>query len=384
MILMLARVLDVPLRDRNDLLVAAGYAAVHRCRAVTSSARIADLAASPEPAFAFAHSGRLTISARAVRLPPWMNDVARLDRMALEQDQRIADVVGREASRLRAFIRRRVRDPRDVDDILQDVFQKLVEANRLLMPIDHVTAWLFRVARNRITDLFRKKTPESFSENAIVDENDGLLRLEDVLPSLDAGPEAVYARGVLLDELDLALDELPRAARGVHRPRARGAQLQGHRRRHGRQPQHAALAQTVRRAAPARTAAKHLRRAARRAHEIMRNLHMRKKWIFIVPAAIFGMLLFIFLGGTIVRQLWNWLLPPLFGFHTVTFWQAIGLLALCRILFGGFGFHRSSRSGMRRRMAERWEQMTPEERERFRNGIRGRFCGMAPTESTVK
>ena len=87
----------------------------------------------------------------------------RLERMSIEQDRRIADVVRRERSRLRNFIRRRVPDPRDAEDILQDVFYELVEANRLLMPIEHVTGWLFRVARNRITDLFRKKRPESFS-----------------------------------------------------------------------------------------------------------------------------------------------------------------------------------------------------------------------------
>src|SRR5947199_4659520 len=90
--------------------------------------------------------------------------------MALEQNQRISEVVKREGSRLRNFIRRRVSDPRDAEDILQDVFYKLVEANRLLMPIDHVTGWLFRVARNRITDLFRKKTPETFSGAALQDE----------------------------------------------------------------------------------------------------------------------------------------------------------------------------------------------------------------------
>ena len=124
--------------------------------------------------------------------------------MALEQDQRISEVVRREQSRLRNFIRRRVPDPRDAEDILQDVFYKLVEANRLLMPIDHVTGWLFRVARNRITDFFRKKTPESFDE-----------LLEDLLPSPDAGPEALYARNVLLDELELAVDELPEEQRAV-------------------------------------------------------------------------------------------------------------------------------------------------------------------------
>jgi RNA polymerase sigma factor (sigma-70 family) len=142
-------------------------------------------------------------------------DAASLKRMALEQDQRISEVVKREQSRLRNFIRQRVPDPRDAEDILQDVFYELVEANRLLMPIEHVTGWLFRVARNRITDLFRKKKPESFSDTAIADEDDELLRLEDLLPSPDAGPEALYARGVLLDELELAVDELPAEQRAV-------------------------------------------------------------------------------------------------------------------------------------------------------------------------
>jgi len=135
--------------------------------------------------------------------------------MALEQDQRISDVVKREQSRLRNFIRRRVPDPRDAEDILQDVFYELVEANRLLVPIGHVTGWLFRVARNRITDLFRKKTPESFSDTAVADEDDELLLLEDLLPSPDAGPEALYVRNVLLAALELALDELPEEQRMV-------------------------------------------------------------------------------------------------------------------------------------------------------------------------
>src|SRR5712691_9329362 len=130
--------------------------------------------------------------------------------MALEQDQRISEVVTREQSRLRNFIRRRVPDPRDAEDILQDVFYELVEANRLLMPIEHVTGWLFRVARNRITDLFRKKKPESFSDAAVAGDDDAeLSQLEDLLPSPDAGPDALYARSVLLDELEFALDELP-------------------------------------------------------------------------------------------------------------------------------------------------------------------------------
>jgi RNA polymerase sigma factor (sigma-70 family) len=135
--------------------------------------------------------------------------------MALEQDQRIADVVTRERSRLRNFIRRRVPDPRDAEDIVQDVFYELVEANRLLMPIEHITGWLFRVARNRITDLFRKKKPEPLSDTAIESEEGELLRIEDLLPSPDAGPEALYFRNVLLDELELAVEELPGEQREV-------------------------------------------------------------------------------------------------------------------------------------------------------------------------
>ena len=121
-----------------------------------------------------------------------MNDAASptytaLERMALEQDQRISDVVKREGSRLRNFIRRRVPDPGDAEDILQDVFYRLVEANRLLMPIEHITGWLFQVARNRITDLFRKKEPENFSDLAVEDEDEELARFEDLLPSPDDG-----------------------------------------------------------------------------------------------------------------------------------------------------------------------------------------------------
>jgi RNA polymerase sigma factor (sigma-70 family) len=144
-----------------------------------------------------------------------MKHAASLERMPLEQDQRISQVVQREQLRLRSFIRRRVPDPRDAEDILQEVFYELVEANRLLMPIEHVTGWLFRVARNRITDLFRKRTPESFGDVAVVDEGDERLRLEDLLPSPAAGPEALYARNVLLAELELALDELPAEQREV-------------------------------------------------------------------------------------------------------------------------------------------------------------------------
>ena len=107
---------------------------------------------------------------------------------------------------------------------------------------------------------------------------------------------------------------------------------------------------------------------------------MRKKLIFFAPLAILGLLLFVFIGGEVVMQLWNWLVPPLFGWHQITFWQALAMLALCRILFGGFGNHGSSHSGIRRRMAERREHMTPEERERFRHGVFGR-CGFGPSTS---
>ena len=130
-----------------------------------------------------------------------------------EQNRRISGVVAEERSRLRNFIRRRVPDPADVEDILQEVFYELVEANRLLMPIEHVTAWLFRVARNLITDLFRKRMPERFSEAAVEDEEGDLLQIEDLLPSPAAGPEAAYARKVLLDELEAALHELPEEQR---------------------------------------------------------------------------------------------------------------------------------------------------------------------------
>ena len=133
----------------------------------------------------------------------------------LEQDQRISEVVGRERSRLRNFIRRRVPDPGEVEDILQDVFTELVEANRLLMPIDHITGWLFRVARNRIVDLFRKKRPESFSGEDTVDDDGERLRFEDLLPSPDAGPDALYTRNMLFGELAAALAELPKEQREV-------------------------------------------------------------------------------------------------------------------------------------------------------------------------
>jgi RNA polymerase sigma factor (sigma-70 family) len=129
-----------------------------------------------------------------------------------EQDQRISEAIEREQPRLRNFIRKRVPGEGDVEDILQDVFFELVEAYRLMKPVEQVGAWLFRVARNRITDFFRKKKPEALGDATTDGE---AFPLEDLLPSPEAGPEAVYARVVLLEELDAALDELPEEQRDV-------------------------------------------------------------------------------------------------------------------------------------------------------------------------
>ena len=108
-----------------------------------------------------------------------------------------------------------------------------------------------------------------------------------------------------------------------------------------------------------------------------------KRFLLIAPLAILGMLLFTFIGGQVVRLLWNWLLPPLLGWHELTFWQALGMLALCRILFGGSGWRGSVRSNVRRRMQERCEHMTPEERDRFRQRMRERF-GFGPSTGESK
>jgi len=145
-----------------------------------------------------------------------MHEALNRQWMMAEQDHQISEAINREQTRLRNFIRRRVADPGDVEDILQDVLYELVQAYRMMKPVEQVTAWLFRVARNRITDLFRKKKPELFTDDAVAVAEDGeSLRLEDLLPSPDAGPEAAYARSVLLDELDAALEELPEDQRRV-------------------------------------------------------------------------------------------------------------------------------------------------------------------------
>jgi|SRR5690348_4204794 len=139
-----------------------------------------------------------------------------LNEMVSHQDQRISETIAREQPRLRNFIRKRVPDRLDAEDILQDVFSELVEAYRLMRPIEHASAWLFRVARNRITDLFRKHKPEPFSGQLAPGIGDSeALSFEDLLPAADAGPEAAYARTVLLDELDDALDELPEDQREI-------------------------------------------------------------------------------------------------------------------------------------------------------------------------
>ncbi len=145
-----------------------------------------------------------------------MDEALRKQWPMAEQDQRISEAISREQPRLRNFIRKRVADRDDAEDILQEVFYELVEAYRMMKPVEQVTAWLFRVARNRITDLFRRKSrEEQRSEPATFTEDGEALLLEDLLPSPDAGPEAAYARSVLLEELDDALNELPQEQREV-------------------------------------------------------------------------------------------------------------------------------------------------------------------------
>lgn len=132
-----------------------------------------------------------------------------------QQDRQLSETIATERPRLLGFVRRRVANEADVEDVVQDVFAELVEANRLLMPIGYVTGWLFQVARNRITDLFRKKRPVNFSDAAVRDEQGEPVELEDLLPSPDAGPDALFLRGVLADELEEALEELPESQRAV-------------------------------------------------------------------------------------------------------------------------------------------------------------------------
>jgi len=142
-----------------------------------------------------------------------MDEALRRQWMLAQQDQRISEAVDREYAGLRAFIRKRVADQGEAEDILQDVFHELVEAYRLMKPIEQVTAWLFRVARNRMIDLFRRKKRESVRNQGVPGDEAASLRLDEVLPSPDAGPEDAYVRTALAEELDEALDELPEEQR---------------------------------------------------------------------------------------------------------------------------------------------------------------------------
>ncbi len=139
-----------------------------------------------------------------------------IPRLTAEQNRQISEVVYRERVRLRNFVRKRVPDAGDAEDILQDVLYELVQAYRLMQPIEHAGAWLYRVARNRIVDFFRKKRLAALGDALMESADDeGVLTLEDLLPAPDAGPEAAYARSVLLQELNGALDELPEEQRDV-------------------------------------------------------------------------------------------------------------------------------------------------------------------------
>lgn len=133
----------------------------------------------------------------------------------IEQDKLLSQAIARDEPKLRNFIRRHVADTSDAEDIVQEVFYELLEAYRLMKPVEHVTAWLFRVARNRMIDLFRKKKPESLNEPAFSSDDGDMLLLEDMLPSAEASPEAAYARNMLLDALEDAIEELPEAQREV-------------------------------------------------------------------------------------------------------------------------------------------------------------------------
>lgn len=143
-----------------------------------------------------------------------MEDALSRDGITRDQNRRISETIAREQSRLREFIRKRVSDHGDAEDIFQEVFYELIDAYRLMKPIEQVGAWLFRVARNRIIDRFRRKPPAVLGNDSMIEGEDGeTQQWEDLLPSPEAGPEAAYARRVLVEELDAALDELPEEQR---------------------------------------------------------------------------------------------------------------------------------------------------------------------------
>lgn len=144
-----------------------------------------------------------------------MEEATTIEWMTTEQDQRISAAVQKERARLRNFIRKRVADEADAEDILQDVFYEFVQAYRLMKPIEQAGAWLFRVARNRIIDLYRKRRHDPLRDQANFEEGGDSLNLQDLLPSPDSGPETAFARSLLLAELDEALEELPEEQREV-------------------------------------------------------------------------------------------------------------------------------------------------------------------------
>jgi RNA polymerase sigma factor (sigma-70 family) len=144
-----------------------------------------------------------------------MSEFVATERMTGETDRQVYAVLERERPRLRNWIRRQLADPSEVEDVLQDVFFELVQVDRLLSPIEDVGAWLYRVARNRITDLFRKKRPEALADQVIASHAGEALALEDLLPSPEASPEALYARGILIEELADSLEALPAEQREV-------------------------------------------------------------------------------------------------------------------------------------------------------------------------
>jgi RNA polymerase sigma factor (sigma-70 family) len=144
-----------------------------------------------------------------------MSELVATQRMTRGQDPQVDADLERERPRLRNWIRRRLADPSEVEDVLQDIFFELVQVDRLLSPIEDVGAWLYRVARNRITDFFRKKKPEALADQVITTQTGEALALEDLLPSPEAGPEAIYARGILIEELADAMEALPADQREV-------------------------------------------------------------------------------------------------------------------------------------------------------------------------
>lgn len=144
-----------------------------------------------------------------------MEEATTIEWMTTEQDQRISAAVQKERARLRNFIRKSVADEADAEDILQDVFYEFVQAYRLMKPIERAGAWLFRVARNRIIDLYRRRTTDPLRKQAAVADDESRLKLEELVPSSDSGPEAALARSLLLAELDEALEDLPEEQREV-------------------------------------------------------------------------------------------------------------------------------------------------------------------------